>query len=537
MLDPGPELVERLDRRLGHGAAGLAHQMLVALLGEVVDDRAVGHVDVLHHAEIGEEIEGPVDGCAVEPRIEIAHRGGDVRRGQVLVVVGVDEDAEDRSAGARDTLAVRTERRDDAIEAILRHGGEATRVAVRWRLHEDGTRWTELAAANRSLARHSLARRPRTPRYAALPRAVVVVDQDGVIAHANPAAAQLFARPAATLAGTPMTELLPDGYVRLHDDLVRRERAAAPPAAVSTLVEGVRGDGSPIPLQVALGWYETADGVAVVAVLDAAPDGADAAVRLAVLEALVEMSRRRGVQPRSGRPRVELEPQRRAGVRLRRRRGRRARDVTFFPEHLRRELGLVFDTVFAGDHVSHFETEVRRKDGMPVPISLSASPVLDAGNRLLGAVLVARDITEQQLAQATLAEIETLMRESEALAHVGAWLWDVESGVVQWSDEVHRIHGVDPLDFEGTLDAHLERVHPDDADVLRSTMHDAVATGRALRRPLPDQGPRRRLAPPVGSRGTHHRLGRNGRRTARHDRGRHRPQRRGPDGDAPGARR
>jgi hypothetical protein len=35
---------------------------------------------------------------------------------------------------------VRTERRDDAIEAILRHGGEATRVAVRWRLHEDGTR-------------------------------------------------------------------------------------------------------------------------------------------------------------------------------------------------------------------------------------------------------------------------------------------------------------------------------------------------------------------------------------------------------------
>ena len=344
---------------------------------------------------------------------------------------------------------------------------------------------------------------------AALPRAVVVVDHDGVIAHANPAAAQLFARPAATLAGTPMTELLPDGYVRLHDDLVRRERAAAPPAAVSTLVEGVRGDGSPIPLQVALGWYETADGVAVVAVLDAAPDGADAAVRLAVLEALVEMS---DDAVFSHDPAGRVSSWNRSAERVF---GFAAGEVvgrdtvTLFPEHLRRELGLLFDTVFAGDHVSHFETEVRRKDGMPVPISLSASPVLDAGNRLLGAVLVARDITEQQLAQATLAEIETLMRESEALAHVGAWLWDVESGVVQWSHEVHRIHGVDPLDFEGTLDAHLERVHPDDADVLRSTMRDAVATGRAFADRYRIKGPdgdwrllSARGAPTIGSDGT-----------------------------------
>ena len=72
-----------------------------------------------------------------------------------------------------------------------------------------------------------------------------------------------------------------------------------------------------------------------------------------------------------------------------------------------------------------------------------------------GIVGVARDITEQRLAQAALAETEARLREAEALAHVGRWLWDVGSGAVQWSEELHRIHGIDPRDFDGTLEAHL----------------------------------------------------------------------------------
>ena len=61
------------------------------------------------------------------------------------------------------------------------------------------------------------------------------------------------------------------------------------------------------------------------------------------------------------------------------------------------------------------------------------------------AVVVARDVTEQRLAQAALAEVEVRLEEGEALAHVGSWLWDVRTGTVQWSPEFHRIHGVDPL--------------------------------------------------------------------------------------------
>ena len=134
--------------------------------------------------------------------------------------------------------------------------------------------------------------------------------------------------------------------------------------------------------------------------------------------------------------------------------------IELFAEHLRDEIEIVLETVLAGDRVTHFETEILRNDGMPVPISLSLCPVFDGHAMPMATVLVARDITEQRLAQATLAEVEARIRASEALANVGSWLWDRRTDTVQWSDEFHRIHGVGPRDFDGTLDAHLATVYP-----------------------------------------------------------------------------
>jgi PAS domain S-box-containing protein len=49
------------------------------------------------------------------------------------------------------------------------------------------------------------------------------------------------------------------------------------------------------------------------------------------------------------------------------------------------------------------------------------------------------------------------------------------TGAVQWSEELHRIHGLDPAGFAGTLDAHLALVHPYDREPVRSAMEVAVA--------------------------------------------------------------
>jgi PAS domain-containing protein len=42
------------------------------------------------------------------------------------------------------------------------------------------------------------------------------------------------------------------------------------------------------------------------------------------------------------------------------------------------------------------------------------------------------------------------------------------------------MHGVDPLEFEGTLAAHLSVVHPDDRERVRALMRAAVASGQTF---------------------------------------------------------
>ena len=152
--------------------------------------------------------------------------------------------------------------------------------------------------------------------------------------------------------------------------------------------------------------------------------------------------------------------------------------AALFPEHRRHGLKVVFDAVAAGDRVDHYETEIDRREGMAVPVTLSLCGVFDRGAHL-GSVAVVRDITEQRLAQAMLAEAEARLREGEALAHVGRWQWDVATDAVQWSDEFHRIHGVDPLDFDGTFDAHVACIHEADRARVRAAVKHSIATGRA----------------------------------------------------------
>jgi PAS domain S-box-containing protein len=158
----------------------------------------------------------------------------------------------------------------------------------------------------------------------------------------------------------------------------------------------------------------------------------------------------------------------------------RQRWTALFPVAQHHTLRLAFDAVGAGDHVDQHETEIARRDSMTVAVALSLGPVTDQAGAVSGVAVVARDVTEQHLAQEMLAESEARLLEGEALAHVGRWLWDVGTGEVQWSAEFHRIHGVDPLDFDGTFAAHVARVHPRDRVRVREALTGAATTGRAV---------------------------------------------------------
>ncbi|MBI4788310.1 MAG: diguanylate cyclase [Chloroflexi bacterium] len=69
------------------------------------------------------------------------------------------------------------------------------------------------------------------------------------------------------------------------------------------------------------------------------------------------------------------------------------------PDRIGEEQPLL-EKIRRGEHVASFETVRLRKDGTPVPVSISISPIRDASGRIVGASKIARDITARKAAEA-----------------------------------------------------------------------------------------------------------------------------------------
>ena len=64
------------------------------------------------------------------------------------------------------------------------------------------------------------------------------------------------------------------------------------------------------------------------------------------------------------------------------------------------EIADILVKIRAGERISHYETVRQRKDGTTFPVSVSVSPVNDEYGTTIGAVSIARDMTEQSQARA-----------------------------------------------------------------------------------------------------------------------------------------
>lgn len=87
------------------------------------------------------------------------------------------------------------------------------------------------------------------------------------------------------------------------------------------------------------------------------------------------------------------------------------------PDRLSEEQ-LILSRIQKGERVEHFQTLRVRKDRRVIPVSLTISPIHDDEGHVIGASKIARDITDQQLAQEKLAshaaELEQKVQERTA---------------------------------------------------------------------------------------------------------------------------
>jgi PAS domain S-box-containing protein len=72
---------------------------------------------------------------------------------------------------------------------------------------------------------------------------------------------------------------------------------------------------------------------------------------------------------------------------------------TIVPPERRNELPEILEKLKHGEHLEHYETVRIRKDGKPIQISLTISPIFDDAGSVIGASTIARDISEQKKIQ------------------------------------------------------------------------------------------------------------------------------------------
>jgi PAS domain-containing protein len=82
---------------------------------------------------------------------------------------------------------------------------------------------------------------------------------------------------------------------------------------------------------------------------------------------------------------------------------------------------------------------------------------------------------------AELSTVNERLAEAQELAHLGSWDWNVGTGMVNWSPEMYRIHGVKP-DAPITFERAIELAAPEDQARIRPT---SLAHSRDGRRSSP----------------------------------------------------
>ena len=146
------------------------------------------------------------------------------------------------------------------------------------------------------------------------------------------------------------------------------------------------------------------------------------------------------------------------------------------PEDIPRVMGKWLANIVAGEP-NEDEIRLRRADGEYRWFLVRNAPLRDEQGNVVKWYGASIDIEDRKRAEEKLRQSESQLAEAQHLARVGSWNWDLQNNVLNWSDELYRIFGVDPQAFNPAFeDVVTEFIHAEDRALVRGVIESSLKT-------------------------------------------------------------
>jgi PAS domain S-box-containing protein len=148
--------------------------------------------------------------------------------------------------------------------------------------------------------------------------------------------------------------------------------------------------------------------------------------------------------------------------------------LTLIPEEKLEAAREAIANLLHGEFYGQFETVRLRKDGVPLDVELTVSPIRDGAGAIVGVATVCRDITQRK-------EVEARLRLAIEAAQLGIWDWNVLTGEMVYSARAKEIYGFDidaPVTFTQVRDATHRDDLPVTAELSRRARDPAIREKR-----------------------------------------------------------
>ncbi len=304
--------------------------------------------------------------------------------------------------------------------------------------------------------------------------AIFSVDVDGLVTGWNPGAERLFGMKAEAVMGRN-----PWPATRTREEIERREKAQRGERIQPYETEVITKDGRRVPILTSISQLRDADGVVVGGAIicrdiTETKRAQEARLRLAAIvesssDAIIAkdldgtlLSWNSGAERLYGYADTEVL----------------GRSISLLvPPERTDEIPEILQRIRIGDRIDHYETVRRRKDGTLVDVSISVSPVYDAGGAIVGASAIARDISERRRTEAEIRRLNTDLerRVAERTADLLAVNGELEAFTYSVSHDLRAplraIHGFVQL---------LSQRHATQLDAEALRFLERVSAGTAL---------------------------------------------------------